>query len=235
MINFVKALGLLLSALILSTAQAQDIIVSNDQQAPFSAYGNSGVGQSFTSPIDGKMTAVSVRKFFGGSTATLYVFANADASGSPIYSQSGINLIPTSYNSPQQVVNLTSAVPISAGQAYSFVFVSPGGMTLYSNNADDYSGGTLLYFDGANYGFSAARDIDFAIAIVSTIFIIICFAGAIEGYLLARLNYVLRAIYLLLALGILNHNEIIRLSALAGAIALTVFHVLQQRKDSSLS
>lgn len=163
MINFVKALGLLLSALILSTAQAQDIIVSNDQQAPFSAYGNSGVGQSFTSPIDGKMTAVSVRKFFGGSTATLYVFANADASGSPIYSQSGINLIPTSYNSPQQVVNLTSAVPISAGQAYSFVFVSPGGMTLYSNNADDYSGGTLLYFDGANYGFSAARDIDFAI------------------------------------------------------------------------
>lgn len=72
----------------------------------------------------------------------------------------------------------------------------------------------------------------FVIAIASTLFIIVCIAGAIEGYLLARLNYVLRGIFLLLALGILSHNEMIRYSALGLAIALTIFHVLQNRKNT---
>lgn len=156
-----KPLTLLCGLVLFCSLQAQSIIVENNQQ-PFSGYGNRGIGQSFIAPIDGEMTAISVRSFTN-SNVTLYVFDSADTSGTPIYSQSGINLILSSSTAPQQQINLDTPVPISAGQTYSFILIGSGGMMLYSNNANDYADGMMLYYDGTNYGSSVGRDIEFAI------------------------------------------------------------------------
>lgn len=161
MFNFKKIIGFVLG-MIIFVSQAQDIIVSNDQQTS-PAYGNSGIGQSFISPIEGEMTAISVRPLLT-KTATLLIFASADASGSPIYSQSNVSLIGTfSPTTPQQIIALDSPVSITAGQAYSFVLIGAGGLILYHNTSDTFADGSLISYDGISYSVSTSTDLDFAI------------------------------------------------------------------------
>lgn len=155
----IKKIIILLGAVIFLNLQAQDVIILNDQQ-PSTSHGNASIGQSFTSPFNAEMTAISVRALFSNSQATLTIFSTADGSGSPIYSQSNITLSANfSATNPQQIIALDTPVSITAGQVYSFILSSPSGLILYHNMSDVYAGGAMI----SNNVVSPATDLEFGI------------------------------------------------------------------------
>lgn len=155
----IKKIIILLGAVIFLNLQAQDVIILNDQQ-PSTSHGNASIGQSFTSPFNAEMTAISVRALFSNSQATLTIFATADGSGSSIYSQSNITLSANfSATNPQQIIALDTPVSITAGQVYSFILSSPSGLILYHNMSDVYAGGAMI----SNNVVSPATDLEFGI------------------------------------------------------------------------
>lgn len=163
----IKQFILAIFTLYISFGYSQESIVSQLTADGTSLGGAIGTGQSFIALADYDITSISVLSL-NNITATLYIFDNATASGTPIYSQAGINLLASLASSPLQEITLNDAVPIVGGQAYSFVLEIESGMgavSLYGGGfVDDvYLQGSTLANDSGSYASYTDYDLAFEI------------------------------------------------------------------------
>lgn len=102
-----------------------------------STLNNTAMGQSFTVPTSGVITQITVKLYSGITQSTLNIFAGNTTSGTPIYSQTGVNT-----GAGIQTVLLGTPLAVNAGQSYTFQ-LSNASIAYTSANA--YSGGSYWY------------------------------------------------------------------------------------------
>lgn len=157
-----KTLLLLFISTCFSAGANETLIVSVDNQ-PSTSFGENAIGQAFTAPVSGEMTAVSIRTLTTfAPSVTLDIYAGAGVSGTLLHSQGGIQLTSLGQNAAQQIITLDTPLPITEGNVYTFMFGAISGIILYSNQADVYPGGDIFYLYSGSY-LTAAADLDFGI------------------------------------------------------------------------
>lgn len=136
------------------TASARSqTIVQNLGGGPLA--GNASTGQSFTATLTGTVTQIQVRpranlvttlRFYNGVGSGV-----ANAIGTPVSSQA-VTLVDQGTNvGAFQTIVLTPALPVTAGQQYTFLFDGPGTTAFFSAAGDVYAGGvTVLNYSLAN-------------------------------------------------------------------------------------
>lgn len=98
---------------------------------------NASMGQSFTIPQSGVITKITAKFRQAISNSTLHIFTGNTVGGTPIYTQNGVNA-----GAGIQGVNLSTPLPVNAGQTYTFQFTNASLAYTFSNV---YSGGSYWY------------------------------------------------------------------------------------------
>ena len=140
-----RIIRLFLLFVVFASASAHAQTISQPTAGGF--FGNPFMGQSFTATLTGTVTAFAVNTNLPrATTVDFYLGPNGsgviNAVGAPIYSQA-INLAGTPLGT-LEVINLTTPLPVVAGQTYSFVLRDPGGSNLAATLTDAYPGGTIV-------------------------------------------------------------------------------------------
>ncbi len=123
-------------------------VISNQTVANGSTAGT-GNGQSFTMPIAGSITRISLMPSVAYS-GTLYLYTGASGSGSldnvgsPERTQTGVTLDSTPVAGPFRHITLAQPFPVAAGNAYSFVLSGPMVAFARGGGTDGYAGGMRL-------------------------------------------------------------------------------------------
>ena len=152
-----KLFSMLLFFSISLSATAQMVA---ETSASYTSGSSDGYGQSFTATATGNITRITVRPIIGYS-GDLHIYNGATGSGSfnvigtPVYSQSGVNLAATGQNGSMVDIVLSTPFPVLTGQAYTFVLGGESFMATSTNNP--YAGGNAV----GRYG-SAVSDWDLA-------------------------------------------------------------------------
>jgi hypothetical protein len=105
-----------------------------------------GSGQSFTATLTGTVTQIQVRPRTSG-VRTLYFFNGAgsgtlDSNASAVYSQSVTLVDQGSYSAGLQTIVLTTPLPVTAGNVYTFAF--DGATSLAAMTPEPYAGGVAI-------------------------------------------------------------------------------------------
>lgn len=134
------------------------------------ALGNN-FGQSFTADQTGAIRAIQTRFAEPADNMTLHIYAGGSGSGtfntvgSPIYSQTGVDVF-TSINGALSEVKLTTPVPVVSGQQYTFIFE---GTSLPYLNINEAFGATDAYTGGqafSSFGVARQEDLVFAVSLI---------------------------------------------------------------------
>ncbi len=160
--------GLLLGVVLCTPSFAQLVSQPVTQGT---SIGDPSIGQTFVAPASTTIGSIGVKPAILNATANLLIYNGAGGSGvsgsrgTPVYSQTGITLVPGDPDSPFQNIALDTPFPVVAGQSYTFVFeeaTGSGTVVFYFSlgTPDVFPTGdlVLLYADAA-----AGQDLTFQI------------------------------------------------------------------------